>query len=65
MNSKPFWKAGGAFVVAFAAAMTATLDGRTDLGSMKTHDWVICAVGAAVTAGATFFVPYETTVKPG
>jgi uncharacterized membrane protein YcaP (DUF421 family) len=50
------WKAVVAFVLAFLTALYATLQGRTDLESMKALDWVIVVLGAVVTAGATYVV---------
>jgi hypothetical protein len=60
---KPYLKSGAAFVIAFATALYATVQGRTDVGTMKTSDWLIVVLGALVTAGATFYAPYEST-KP-
>jgi hypothetical protein len=64
MKIQPYLKAAGSFAAAFAAALYMATKDRTDLGSLKATDWVFIAVGAAVTAAATFFIPYATTVKP-
>ncbi len=53
-------KAIVAFVLAFLTALYATIQGRTDLDTMKLIDWLIVVLGAAVTAGAT----YSITNKP-
>lgn len=57
--TKPY-KAAVAFVLAFLTALYATLQGRTDLDSMRVIDWAIVVLGAVVTAGAV----YEVTNPP-
>lgn len=52
---KPY-KAVVAGVLAFLTALYATLQGRTDLDTMKAMDWFIVVLGAVVTAGATYVV---------
>lgn len=51
--TKPY-KAVVAFVLAFLTALYATLQGRTDLDTMKVGDWLIVILGAVVTAGAVY-----------
>jgi hypothetical protein len=59
MNTKPFWKAAAAFVATEGTGLAAVMpDGVTG------QEWVTVTAGALVAAIATFFVPYETTVKP-
>lgn len=53
--TKPY-KAVAAFVLAFLGALLATVQGRTDLDSMKAVDWLIVVGSALVTAGATYAV---------
>jgi hypothetical protein len=55
MGPKPY-KAVVAFVLSFLTALYATLQGRTDLDSMKAIDWLIVIMGAVVTAGGTYLV---------
>lgn len=52
---KPY-KAVAAFVLSFLTALFATVQGRTDLDTMKVADWLIVLIGAVVTAGATYAV---------
>jgi hypothetical protein len=49
-------KAVVAFVLSFLAALYATVQGRTDLDTMRPIDWVIVVLGAVVTAGGTYMV---------
>lgn len=55
-STKPY-KAIVTFVLTFLAALLATVQGRTDLESMKAVDWLIVVVSAAVTAGAVYITP--------
>lgn len=50
------YKAIAAFVLAFLAALYATIQGRTDLNTMTVQDWLIVVIGAVVTAGGTYLV---------
>lgn len=53
--TKPY-KAIVGFVIAFLGALTATLQGRTDLGNMSVVDWLIILATAVVTAGGVYQV---------
>ena len=53
--TKPY-KAAIAFVLAFLTALYATVQGRTDLDSMRVADWFIVILGALVTAGAVYSI---------
>ncbi len=64
MTAKPFWKAGAGFAAAFISALYLATKDRTDLGTLKTSDWLAIVVGALLTAGLTFFVPYQSTNTP-
>lgn len=48
------YKAVAAFVLAFIGALVATVQGRTDLDTMSTTDWLIVVGSALVTAGAVY-----------
>lgn len=50
------YKAIAAFVLTFLTALYATIQGRTDLDTMKLADWLIVLLGAVVTAGATYAI---------
>lgn len=52
---KPY-KAVLAFVLAFFTALYATVQGRTDLDTMKFADWLIVILGAFVTAGGVYVI---------
>jgi Flp pilus assembly protein protease CpaA len=58
--SNPNAKAIVAAVIAFLSTLLATLQGRTDVETMRVVDWLI-VVGAAVVAG---LVVYQTPNKP-
>jgi hypothetical protein len=58
-SMKPFLKALSAAVAAGGTGVVATLPDGITAG-----EWVTVGVGAAVAAIATFYVPYQTTVKP-
>lgn len=51
--TKPY-KAVAAFVLTFIGAFVATVQGKTDLDTMKLIDWCIVVGSALVTAGATY-----------
>lgn len=51
--TKPY-KAIAAFVLTVVATMIATLQGRTELDTMKLIDWVIVVGSALVTAGTVW-----------
>lgn len=54
-KTKPY-KAIVSFVLAFLTALYATIQGRTDLNTMKVTDWLIVIIGAVVTAGGTYII---------
>lgn len=60
--AKPY-KAIVAFVLSFATALFATIQGRTDLDTMTVADWMIVLLGALVTAGGTYAI--TNPPKPG
>lgn len=51
--NKPY-KAIVGFVIAFVGALLATVQGRTDLDTMKLVDWLIVIATALVTAGGVY-----------
>lgn len=51
--TKPY-KAVAGFVLTFLGTLIATVQGRTDLDSMKLIDWCIVVGSALVTAGAVY-----------
>jgi hypothetical protein len=51
--TKPY-KAIAGFVLTFLASLLATIQGRTDLDTMKLIDWVIVVGGALVVAGGVY-----------
>jgi hypothetical protein len=53
MTTKPY-KAIAGFVLTFLAALLATVQGRTDLDTMKVIDWCIVVGGALVVAGGVY-----------
>jgi hypothetical protein len=53
--TKPF-KAAAAFVLTFLGTLLATIQGRTDLDTMRLIDWVIVVGSALVTAGTVYGV---------
>lgn len=60
MTAKPATqpnKALAAAVFAFFTALFATVQGRTDLGTMGAADWLIVVGSALVTAAGVYFVP--------
>lgn len=61
--TKPY-KAVAAFVLAFIGAMVATVQGRTDIDSMKLIDWLIVVGSALVTAGAVYQISNPPKVQP-
>jgi hypothetical protein len=61
----PYLKAVGGFVAAFLVALYATVQGRTDLDTMKPLDWGIVVVGALVTAATVYGVPNRPPTPPG
>ena len=54
-------KAVVAAVAVALASMLATLQGRTDLGSMRVIDWVIVVLSAVVAGLAVYVVPNKQT----
>lgn len=58
--TKPY-KAVAAFALAFIGALVATVQGRTDLSTMKLLDWLIVVGSAVVTAGAVYRVENPPT----
>lgn len=54
-------KAVLAAVAAFLASFLATVQGRTDLGTMKAIDWIIVLLSAAVTGLGVYLVPNRPT----
>jgi hypothetical protein len=48
------YKALAALIVTFAGTLYATLQGRTDLGSMGWADWLIVILSSLVSAGAVY-----------
>ena len=44
-------------VTAALATLVATLQGRTDLDTMKPIDWIIVVLSALVAGAATYVVP--------
>lgn len=55
VTTKPY-KAVVAFILAFVGSLLATVQGRTDLDTMKLIDWVIVIATALVTAGGVYQV---------
>lgn len=53
--NKPY-KAVAAFVLTFLGTLLATIQGRTDLNSMRFMDWAIVVLSAVVTTGAVYQV---------
>jgi hypothetical protein len=53
--TKP-WKAVAAFALTFIGALIATVQGRTDLDTMRVLDWLIVVGSALVTAGTVYGV---------
>lgn len=53
--TKPY-KAIAAFVLTFIGALVATVQGRTDLDTMRVLDWLIVVGAALVTAGSVYGV---------
>lgn len=51
--TKPY-KALAGFVLTFLASLLATIQGRTDLETMKLIDWCIVIGGALVVAGGVY-----------
>lgn len=58
--TKPY-KAIAAFVLTFIGALLATVQGRTDLDTMKPLDWLIVVGSALVTAGTVYGVTNPPT----
>lgn len=54
-------KAIVAFVLTFCASLLATIQGRTDLDTMRALDWVIVVLSAVVTAGGVYAVENKPT----
>lgn len=54
------WKAIGGFVLTFLGTLLATVQGRTDLETMKLLDWAIVVGSAIVTAGAVYGITNPT-----
>jgi hypothetical protein len=54
-------KAVGGFAAAFLVALYATVQGRTDLDTMKPLDWGIVVLGSLATAGVVYFAPNRPT----
>ena len=54
--TKPY-KAVVTFVLTFLGALIASVQGRTDLDTLKPVDWMIIVGSAVVTAGAVYIVP--------
>jgi hypothetical protein len=52
-QTKPY-KAILAFVFTFLGTLVATVQGRTDLDTMRVIDWAIVVVSAIVTAGGVY-----------
>lgn len=50
-----------AAIAAALASFLATVQGRTDLGTMKAIDWVIVLVSAAVAGLTVYLVPNQPT----
>ena len=50
-------KAVVAGIIAFLGSLLATVQGRTDLGTMGFADWLVVILTAAVAGGATYIVP--------
>lgn len=49
-------KAVYAFIMTFVGALLATVQGRTDVDSMKAVDWIIVIGSALVVAGGVYQV---------
>ncbi len=58
--TKPY-KSLAAFILAFAAALLASIQGRPTLDGMRVVDWVVVVLGAVVTAGAVYVVKNPPT----
>jgi hypothetical protein len=52
-GTKPY-KAIAALVLTFLGTLYATLQGRTDLGTMGWTDWLIVIISSLVSAGAVY-----------
>ena len=50
------YKAVAAFVLTFIGALIATIQGRTDINTMKPLDWLIVVGSALATAGTVYGV---------
>lgn len=50
-------KAWVAALIAALAAVVATIQGRTDLDTMKPVDWLIVVLSAVVAGGSVYTVP--------
>jgi len=55
-------KAWLAAVVAAAASFVATVQGRTDLDTMKSADWVIVVLSALVAGATVYMVPNKKSI---
>lgn len=56
MNANKAWVAA---VVAALTSLVATLQGRTDLDTMRSVDWLIVAVSAIVAGLAVYTIPNQ------
>jgi len=56
-------KAVLAAIAAALASFLATVQGRTDLASMKAIDWMIVVLSAAVTGLGVYLVPNRPTTR--
>ncbi len=60
MNTTPT-KAAVSAVATFAAALLATLQGRTDLDTASWLDWGIIVLSSLVAASAVYAIPNKPT----
>lgn len=59
MNVQTANKAWVAALIAALASVVATVQGRTDLDTMKPVDWVIVVLSAVVAGGTVYMVPNQ------
>jgi hypothetical protein len=57
MNVQTANKAWIAALIAALASVVATVQGRTDLDTMKPVDWLIVVLSAVVAGGTVYLVP--------
>lgn len=61
---QPYNKAWVAAVIAALTSLAATLQGRTELDTMRLVDWLLVVVGAVVAGLAVYAVPNKPASPP-